>query len=115
IEVAGKRKTSKKVKVNDGFGTRVLPKKDPEPPRPLPPAPSWQEGPTSFVALGATGTLRGAWTPVAEAARYRIELAEDARGAAVVQVVDLPETTRAFELREVPPGRYWVHVASVDA
>jgi len=112
VQVSG-RKGKASVAVKVGYGTRVAPKADPEPPRPLPPAPAWGQGATTFLTLDDAGTLTGSWGAVAEAQRFRIEIADSPRGG-VVQVIEVPSTVVAFEAQGLPVGRYYVTLASVD-
>lgn len=112
----GSRKRSKGVEVAAGMGSKVEPKKEPTPPKPLPPAPEWVAGlPLAFPVLdGQNGTLRGSWAPVAAASFYEIEIAEDAGFSALQQILLVPATVTSFELQNLPPGTYHVRVTTSD-
>lgn len=108
------------VKVAAGQGTVVKKGKRPEPARPLPATPRWAgAGAGDAVALvptGGKGSLRAAWEPVAEAATYRIELANDAEFKQTFIDVELAASAQqAFLLADLDPGRYFARVAARDA
>jgi hypothetical protein len=111
-----KGKTGAPVKVKKAMGTTVATGAPPAPPRPLPPTPVWRVPPPAVVAgpEGRGGTLRGAWRPVAEAARYHIEVAPD-DGSRVVAAVDVPARVTELEVHAVPAGSWRVTVAAIDA
>ncbi len=116
--VASRRRTSRTVAVEvaDGMGSKVEVGKDPTPPRPLPPTPSWLDDAEGMLTVtDGTGTLRAAWTPVDGAAAYRVEVSRDAAGLDVVSTVETSRDVTAFELVGVPLGEYHLVVASVDA
>ncbi len=117
--VAGRTKkgggAGRAVTVQAGYGTRVKPASEPEPPRPLPPAPQWASSdPAGFVTLGEQGTIRGSWSPVAQAARYRVEVATEPNGRGLLEAVEVPSSVTSFEVQGVPPGSYFVSVSAVD-
>ena len=88
----------------------------PSRPRPLPPAPLWQPGATRFAGVaGLGGSLAAAWAPVPAAARYRIEIARQPDGRDVVFATEVPASVTRFEAHRLPPGRYHVTVATLDA
>ena len=104
------------VQVRPGFGSKVVPRRRPTPPRPLPPAPTFAgNGPTHFAGIvGQGGTLRGAWLPVANARSYRIEVSTEPDGRGVVAAVEVPAEIRSFEIRRLPAGQYYVRLATID-
>jgi hypothetical protein len=104
------------VKVRRGMGTSVKPRAAAAPPTPLPAAPPWEAGPTTFAALaGAGATISGSWQPVARAARYRVEVAQGADGRSVLAAATVPAGVTRFEVQGLPPGAYHVAVAALDA
>lgn len=115
-KVASRTVTRKVVKVVPGYGTKVAVGAEPATPTPLPPTPSWGAVPDVAIAwTGQPATLHAAWLPVRTAAKYRIELATDVGLTAVMQRIEAPATATALELRELPPGAYYLSVISVDA
>ena len=108
-------KVGGKVKVASGMGSRVLHGKRPEKPRKLPPPPAWVgPSPVGFAALSADGaTLIAAWSPVATAAWYRLEVL--APSGTIVGAVEVPANVTRFEMVRVPLGRYQARVSSIDA
>jgi hypothetical protein len=69
----------KTVEVPKNFGTRFVGKTPPAPPRPLPPAPEWEAGSSEGVVLApdGKGLIHVAWKPIANALRYRFEVARE--------------------------------------
>lgn len=117
--VAGRTKkgggAGRAVTVQAGYGTRVKPASEPEPPRPLPPAPQWASSdPAGFVTFGEQGTIRGSWAPVPQAARYRVELATEPNGRGLLEAVEVPASVTSFEVQGLPLGSYFVSVSAVD-
>ncbi len=111
IQVRGRTKARESVRVAAGMGTRVVPGKPPEPPRPLPPAPAWTTTSGPRIA-GATNTVTLAWTPVERAATYRIAVREPTGGSDLAAFVVSGSAATA----ELPlaPGAYRVTVAALD-
>lgn len=108
------------VAVGAGNGTFVRRGAPPAPPRPLPSPPSWAAGPRAFLGLYPSGeilggTLSGSWLPVASAAHYRVEIARREDGRDLVFQSDVPASVTQFEAHGLPPGRYFVRVATYDA
>lgn len=97
-------------------GTRFVGAAKPAPPRPLPPAPSWEAGGSSVVVLaGADGaTLRGGWAEVPGALRYRVEIARDEAFGDLVVRQEVPATVRSFRAEKMPAGTYRVAVRAID-
>ncbi len=117
--VRGKRKgkaSGKGVEVAAGFGSKVERGKDPSPPRPLPPAPGWsQTAPITFLALpDRPATVEGSWSPVGDAAAYRVELARSLEGRDVVASVRVPSTTSNYRVQALPAGDYYARLSSID-
>lgn len=103
------------VQVQPGEGTAVEPGQPPRRPRPLPRAPRWEDGPRRFVGLRqGGGTVRGRWHEVAGAARYRVEVARRRDGRDLVTATAVPATVREVVLHRLPPGTYYVRVATID-
>lgn len=106
----------KAVDVPTNFGTAMVERKAPEPPRPLPPAPLWDAGGSPLVTLadGDEGVLRARWNAVPEAARYRLEVATVPDFATVVLREEVPADVLAFRAEKIPPGDYWLRVRAID-
>jgi phage tail protein X len=104
------------VRVEAGTGTRVQQGRPPSRPRPLPRAPRWSDAQaTTFLSLGDRGgTIRGQWEPVNNARTYRVEVARrrDGRDAIISQRV--PASVRQLELHRLPPGTYYLRIATID-
>ncbi len=107
---------STRVRVPAGTGTVVPRGGRPSPPRPLPSAPRWSNDLAGrFVGLtGSGGTLRGSWEPAPDASRYRVEIAAAPDGSDVVAAVEVPGDRHGFEVHGLPPGVYYVSVATID-
>ncbi|MCA9610988.1 MAG: LysM peptidoglycan-binding domain-containing protein, partial [Myxococcales bacterium] len=103
------------VQVRPGHGTSVQPGQRPARPRPLPRAPRWVPGPHRFVGLhDGGGTIRGRWEEAPRAARYRVEVARRRDGRDLVIATAVPATVREMEMHRLPPGTYYVRVATID-
>lgn len=104
------------VDVPTNFGTRFVPQKPPDPPRPLPPAPAWAASTKSRVIVGPEGgaVLTGAWTDVPKAASYRVELAKDADFGDLLAREHVPATVTSLRLENLPDGVYFVRVRAID-
>lgn len=110
IEVRGRSRQRGAVKVAAGMGTRVVPGKAPETPRPLPATPAWST-PSGPQLVGVTGSVAVAWTPVDRAVQYRVAI-RDPRGETLRALfVTAPSATAALPLE---PGTYKVTVAALD-
>ncbi|HPH66351.1 MAG TPA: LysM domain-containing protein [Kofleriaceae bacterium] len=108
-----KKPSGKPVSVGSNMGTRVEVGKAPEKPRPLPAMPQWNASETAV--LGApTATLRGRWAPIANVAKFRVEIA-DSNASNQVTVLEIPGSASAFESQNVPAGVYTIRVAAIDA
>lgn len=103
-----------RVRVRPGFGSKVLPGRRPARPRPLPPSPSWNEGPSRFSGLVREGgTIRGSWSAVDDARVYRVEVRQ-ADASAVFAVAEVPANVTHFEVHRLPAGNYEVSVSTID-
>jgi hypothetical protein len=101
--------------VPEGMGSSVAPHERPTPPRPLPAAPSWENGPRRFFgAPGRGSVITGAWATVASAHTYHVEVATSADGRDVVASTEVPDTVTHFELHGFPAGTYYVRVSTID-
>lgn len=105
------------VRVRPGYGSVVQAGAAPSAPRPLPAAPVLAtDTPSRFIALGGAGaTVTGSWTAVPAAVKYHVELFRDATPPEVVAATDIDAAVTRFELRGLPPGRYHLTLASIDA
>jgi hypothetical protein len=110
-----KGKKAGRVKLEKAHGSKVEKGKRPARAKPLPPTPVWQAGPSRFLGVsGHIGTIFGSWDPVEGASNYFVEVARDAEGDEVMAAVLVPASIQRFEVRGLPPGKYFVRVSSVD-
>lgn len=114
--VKGRGKKRKSVKVAAGFGSRVEKGKDPTPPAPLPPAPTWTSSPALVLDTTGTGaTIQASWTAVPGAVAYDVDIAADAEMRDIVQHLTLGSNVTSLEAQAVPPGDYTIEVVARDA
>lgn len=104
------------VRVPEGTGTQVQPGGRPSRPRPLPRPPRWRtDDDGRFMGLAHSGAiLRGRWHPVAEASRYRVEVARRPDGTDLVAAIEVPGSATEFSIPRIPVGTYYVSVATID-
>ncbi len=106
------------VKVPKDHGTVVAKGNKPEAPRPLPAPPGWSVGgdgaAVAIVPLGGEARFEAAWSPVARAKTYKIELAEDERFKNVAVSVEVDAKATRFVLENVPVGRFYARVSARD-
>lgn len=113
VEVASADRSAK-VAVAAGMGTRVEPGRAPSKPRPLPEPPRWLDAAprTAWGLTAEVAVAQVAWTPVAGARAYRIDLDG---GDALVAGADLPPTQTSLALTGLPAGTWTVRVSVTDA
>ncbi len=106
----------KTVSVPKNFGTRFVGKTPPAPPRPLPPAPEWEAGSSEGVVLApdGKGLIHVAWKPVANALRYRFEVARDPGFHDLAVRQEVSAEVIAFRAENQPPGKYYLGVRAID-
>ena len=107
-----------RVTVPKDHGTFVKRGKRPAPPRPLPRAPAWATGIGDVVVLvpeGQPGTFEARWKRARGAARYRVELARDARFKIPVVDAVVGAGVRRFAARQMVLGEYYARVATIDS
>ncbi|MEM6956521.1 MAG: FecR domain-containing protein, partial [Myxococcota bacterium] len=103
-----------RVRVAPGYGSRVARRSRPTPPRPLPPAPTFESGSTHFVGLASEGaTLTASWGAVPDARVYRVEL-RIAGETPVVAAAEVPANVRNVEVHRLPAGTYEVRLSTID-
>lgn len=113
VAVRGRGAKGTGVSVGVGRGSRVLPGKRPEPPRPLPAAPVWSTPVTAWVALhGAPSRAELAWTAVPTAATYRVAVRDQGGEVIAAQVVRAPALVIALP---ASADAYSVTVSATDA
>jgi outer membrane protein OmpA-like peptidoglycan-associated protein len=102
--------------VASGMGSKVETGGSPTPPKALPPPPTFvADQATRFVGIASVGaTIVARWTPEPKAAAYRVEIARKPDGRDVVADGFAPGNVTRLELYGLPPGDYWVSVASID-
>ncbi|MBN8611229.1 MAG: LysM peptidoglycan-binding domain-containing protein [Deltaproteobacteria bacterium] len=109
------------IEVPVGQGTHVRRGRPPTPPRPLPAPPSWVSTERAFLGLAPTptslggGTVTGTWSAVTGAASYHVEIARREDGRDLVFGANVPSSVTRFEAHGLPPGRYFVRIATIDA
>ncbi len=109
------------IEVPVGQGTHVRRGRPPTPPRPLPTPPTWVSTERAFLGLAPTatelggGTVTGMWAAVTGAASYHVEIAHREDGRDLVFAGNVPSSVTRFEAHGLPPGRYFVRVATIDA
>lgn len=104
-----------KTELAAGYGSRAVADKPPSPPILLLPPPRWES--TGELALAWQGdpiTLRGRWTAVPGAVKYRIEIARSTSPLEAESQVEVPATITRLEATGLPAASYLVTVASVD-
>ncbi len=103
--------------VEAGTGVVIAEGSPPGTPHALPPPPAWL-GATRVTRVALRDLLRAheiAWTPVEGARRTLATIAGDARFERVLGVRALPGDTSRMRLDDLASGRYFVHLATVDA
>ena len=114
-DVSVRGQTGGAVRVPEGMGSAVAPHTRPTPPRPLPPAPAWANGPRRFFgAPGRGAVISGAWAQVSGARTYRVEVARHADGREIVSSTEVPASVTSFELHGFPAGTYYLRVSTID-
>lgn len=106
----------KTVTVPKDYGTRFEGQAPPAPPRPLPPAPRWEDGGSPSVVLAPPGTavIATSWDPVEKAKAYRLEVSRDEGFHDLVVREEVPADVRSFRAEKMPPGLYRVRVRAID-
>lgn len=111
-----KKKKRKIVRLPKNMGSKIVPGKDPSPPKPLPPAPQWTSvTPTNVLAIGSTNNHTVEWKSVPQATRYRVELLNDAAGLQVMDRFFVNGRYDSINLQNLPPQTYYLRIASIDA
>lgn len=109
----------KVVVVAPGQGTVVKKGKRPEAPRPLPAAPRWRAEPRPVLVVilpgGPDAAFEAAWEPVATAASYRVEVANDPAFDKVLYDTEVGRDVTRLRLAELGAGTWVVRVATRDA
>jgi hypothetical protein len=100
------------VAVDAGMGTRMEPGKAPEPPRPLPPQPAWQQ-PLSTTWTSGQPVVSGVLS-ANPGLQHRVEVNIEGKSG-VVFMATIPAGVDRIELRSLPKGSYRVAVAAIDA
>ncbi|MFK7998311.1 MAG: hypothetical protein AB8H86_01895 [Polyangiales bacterium] len=102
------------VRVAPGFGSAVARGQRPTRPRPLPPAPTWVDGPARFSGIASEGgSISGEWSAVETARVYRIEVRKSGEEA-VVAAAEVPNNVTRFEVHRLPAGEYEVRLSTLD-
>lgn len=106
----------KTVAVPTHYGSAMVEKQPPTPPRPLPPAPAWDDGGSPLITLadGDDGELRARWKPIPKAASYRVEVATEPDFSTLVLREETPPDVLALRAENIPPGDYWLRVRAID-
>lgn len=100
---------NKQLLVNKGFGTQVVTGKPPIPPRELLPAPSFEPVPDTITEIN----WRLAWSKIAGADRYRVEVASSDDFKTLLWQELTPHNRIAFP--DLSDGEYAVRVRAIDS
>lgn len=98
-------------------GTTVRKGEAPAPPRRLPGRPAWADAARDRIVTvprGFPGAFEASWKPVPGAARYRVELARDARFRQLVVDAVVGSGLLAFRAEDLAPGTYFARVSAID-
>jgi LysM repeat protein len=107
----------KSVDVSPGFGSKAEVGRAPEPPRPLPAAPTWSAAPPPLAFIGKDGTASFAGelaAPANDVVRWHLQVANDALFDDVVLDVVVPSKVRRVEARTLGIGAYHLRVSAID-
>jgi hypothetical protein len=111
-----KRKT---VEVPEGFGNKTEVGKEPEAPKPLPPAPAWIAAPPAELAVTDTAIIVAKYGPGQgtgpAAAQWRVQIARDEAFNDLVVDVRVPVAITDLEAKALVPGVYLTRVSAIDA
>ncbi|PRQ04432.1 hypothetical protein ENSA5_07680 [Enhygromyxa salina] len=108
-------KAGGRAKVAKGMGVKVKKAKRVAKPIPLPPTPTWLDGPRTFLSVsGRISGIRGSWGTISAAQSYFFEVAADVEGVEVLSAIEVPKSVENFEVHGLLAGDYHVRVASVD-
>lgn len=111
-----KPRKRKRFVLPENTGSKVEPGKDPTPPKPLPAAPTWKsKGPMRILTLGGKNAATIVWAPQADAAQYRVELANKPDGTEVLDSFKLQSSFNQVVLENLPVQSYWARVSTIDA
>ncbi|MFT7622857.1 MAG: hypothetical protein ACI9WU_002032 [Myxococcota bacterium] len=106
------------VAVQKDFGTVVKPKRKPQKPRPLPPAPTWRaRGLASVIVVPNqdNGVFEARWNPVKRADRYRFQLSRDQAFRRTVLDAVMGSGVQRFRATDLEPGVWYARVAAIDS
>ena len=106
----------KSVKVPTNFGTKFAPKKPPQAPQPLPPAPLWQAPSSEGLVVQPSdgGSIVAHWGVVERATAYRVELARDSGFTELLVRDEAAADVLAFKATGLPSGSYYLRVRAID-
>lgn len=107
----------KSVDISPGYGSKAEVGKAPEPPRPLPGAPTWSAAPPSLAFVGKDGTASFVGelaAPAKDVVRWHLQVANDALFDDVVLDVVVPSKVRRVEARTLGVGAYHLRVSAID-
>ncbi len=108
-----------RVLVPKGHGTWTKMGRRPAKPVALPNPPRWQSPSSPKVVRlmlpGTWGTFDARWRAAARAAKYHVELAEDLKFTRIVVDATVGAGVRRFSARDLRPGTYYAHVATIDS
>lgn len=116
---ANVRSGGKQVEVPKNHGSAFVDQKPPSAPQPLPPPPAWDAGTSPMIVMvrrGASdgGVIRGAWSSIPGAVKYRVELATDSRFEDLVVREEVAADIKNFRAEKMPVGRYFLRVRAID-
>ncbi|MCA9645718.1 MAG: FecR domain-containing protein [Polyangiaceae bacterium] len=113
------RSAGKQVEVPKNYGSAFVDQQAPSTPQPLPPPPAWDAGTSPMIVMverGAAqgGLIKGAWSAIPGAVKYRVELATDPRFEELVVREEVGPEILNFRAEKMPIGRYYLRVRAID-
>lgn len=111
-----KRRKRKAIALPKNTGSKVEPGKDPSPPKPLPAPPVWEgASPLKILSLNGKSAAIVGWSAQADAAQYRVELANKDNGAEVLDAFTIDAKFKQVTLENLPTQSYYARVSTIDA
>lgn len=116
---ANVRSGGKQVEVPKNYGSAFVERQAPSDPQPLPPPPAWDAGTSPMIVLVERdakqgGLIKGAWSAIPGAVKYRVELATDPRFEELVVREEVGSEILNFRAEKMPTGRYYLRVRAID-
>lgn len=110
-----RKKKRRIVKLPKNMGSKIVPGKDPTPPKPLPAAPTWTKaGVVHILAVNGLSKHKIGWKQVPQAMSYRVELFGDAKGTELLDQFKIDAKFNNIVLQDLPPQTYFARVSTID-